>query len=337
MVPAEKMATQVSIGGKVLRALAQGAAFSLGFAAVCAGIRQLMPVRRDIPVVSGKLAWLAEHGADYDTLFIGTSRMFHQAVPAVFDARMRELGHPTRSYNIAADGMNFPETFHMLELAALNVPGLRTVLVESGALQRGASDESVRAEYWHTARNTWMVMHSICADANRPPMAERAGLLWSHGVLFFRNFAGIGRGQEWLGLEPVKPALREDLGEGGCLQIQRSMSEADGAEFARLAAARRPDRDLPALSDPVLEAALRAFVSRMKASGVTVVFVKMPAFRKNRPPLPEAPVIDMSSPEGFPAFWEAVNRYDPHHLNSRGAALFSAALAEAFSRAAAAR
>ncbi|MES2570644.1 MAG: hypothetical protein V4710_11400, partial [Verrucomicrobiota bacterium] len=78
------------------------------FVIVCRVINGLLP-RQPVPIVSEKLAYFARHRDEYDTLFIGSSRVYRQIDPALFDQVTREAGVPTRSFNLGIDSMFSPE------------------------------------------------------------------------------------------------------------------------------------------------------------------------------------------------------------------------------------
>jgi len=67
----------------------------LFFAAGLFGTSLLIGVRLPFPriaIVSEKVDWLEAHGEEYDTLFIGSSRVYHQIIPELFDRSWRKPG-----------------------------------------------------------------------------------------------------------------------------------------------------------------------------------------------------------------------------------------------------
>jgi len=295
-------------------------------------IHQRLPLRPDVPVVSAKLDWLTHHQATYDTLSIGSSRMFDAFWPRVFDEKMAALGRPTRSFNLAAAGMNAPETLFVLDqaLAILTQPP-RLVLIESGPLYHGPrppqTDDSVRALYWHDWRRTRLVCASIIRQPG--PWSERLPLLWWNVSHLARNCSNIGRGSEQLRLDG-KPRRddTESVLHDGFNHVDLTMSPADAATFIGRLAQKKPNRELPFISNPVLAAEYRTLTERMAARGTQVVFVLMPTFRSSLPEPPPALRIDLDDAQRFPALWRAEHRFDPHHLNAKGASAFSTLLAE---------
>src|SRR5947207_214119 len=56
-----------------------------------------LPVQ-DIPAAGEKIRYLSLHGNDYDTIFVGSSRVNFQVLPSIFDRATAESGRPTKSF-----------------------------------------------------------------------------------------------------------------------------------------------------------------------------------------------------------------------------------------------
>ena len=129
-----------------------------------------------------KVGWLRDHGAEFDTLFIGSSFTARQVAPSVFDSAMEELGLPTRSFNLALVGMLPPEDSYVLEraLADREAP-LRFVLVECQALRFGIRRRdhfTSRAVYWHDTprmRALWNRFRAAPSVADDGAAGQAAG------------------------------------------------------------------------------------------------------------------------------------------------------------------
>jgi hypothetical protein len=65
----------------------KAAAFVVGFALVAAALTAWLPAVRPQPI-EAKLDWLAAYGEQYDTFFIGSSRIYRQIIPELFDSEM---------------------------------------------------------------------------------------------------------------------------------------------------------------------------------------------------------------------------------------------------------
>lgn len=68
-----------------------------------------------ISVLAQKLEHLRHHGADYDTLFLGSSRVHYGLDPALFDAEMARQGCPARSFNMGVQALTLAEEHRLVE------------------------------------------------------------------------------------------------------------------------------------------------------------------------------------------------------------------------------
>ena len=90
-------------------------AIGLGaFVAGCLALHHAAPWPR-MEEVSEKLAYFTRHKDEFDTLFIGSSRIYHGIAPQVFDATLKARGIATTSLNLGIDGMSMPESSCFLE------------------------------------------------------------------------------------------------------------------------------------------------------------------------------------------------------------------------------
>src|SRR5207245_5026117 len=85
------------------------------FLITCAGLHAILPFPEIDGGVSQKFRFFAAHKDEFDTLFIGSSRIYFQISPAIFDRATRESGLPTHSFNFGIGGMYLPETGYLLE------------------------------------------------------------------------------------------------------------------------------------------------------------------------------------------------------------------------------
>src|SRR5207237_944797 len=72
--------------------------FAIGvaaFAFTCIGLHAVLP-SPNIDEVSDKLRFFAQHKDEFDTLFLGSSRTYHEVSPPIFDQVMRDNGTPRR-------------------------------------------------------------------------------------------------------------------------------------------------------------------------------------------------------------------------------------------------
>src|SRR5690348_1371413 len=93
---------------RFLRSLILVALFLGSLFISAAVVRRFLPFPQ-IHGIEAKLDWLSMHDAEYDTLFVGSSRILLHVIPHEFDAAMASAGRPTRSFNLGYTSVRPPE------------------------------------------------------------------------------------------------------------------------------------------------------------------------------------------------------------------------------------
>jgi hypothetical protein len=329
----------------------------LGSGTLFSGIRPFAGV----PAVQEKFDWFAVHRDDYDTLFIGSSRIYHGINPAVFDELTTAAGVPTRSFNFGIDGMFAPENAYILEhLAALRPKNLRWVLIENSGLRPSADNRNPnnpRRLHWHdTARTTLMCRALLAPGPSQSTVSRSAGdaregrwpLIGAHLRLWLTRMFNPGRGallvQSYL-RPPPRPHLTPILGRrsagagrqrngfvpivGGGL----SMAPAARADYERGYAELIADRLDKSFLDRDSQSNLDGMFACVGAFGARPIVVVAPsAGPRHQYPQPSgiAPVLDYNDTIKLPALFQIENRVDRAHLNATGADAFTHTLAADF-------
>src|SRR2546421_7774800 len=186
---------------------------ALAFILACAGLNAFLPFP-EIDVVSHKLRFFRQHRDDFDTVFIGSSRIRHQISPAIFDRTMRQAGLPTHTFNFGINAMGPPEVGYLLERLLGGKPRhLRWVFIELDELETKRVPEvegTRRSVYWHDWKRTSLLLRAILDaghEEDEISLLRRTGelvlpgrenseardLLFLHCALFAKNFTNIGR------------------------------------------------------------------------------------------------------------------------------------------------
>ena len=157
----------------VIRALTNTGIGAVAFLITCVGLRVVLPFPEIDGGVSQKFRFFAAHKDEFDTLFIGSSRVYFQISPAIFDRVTRESGLPTHSFNFGIGGMYLPETAYLLEqILKLKPRNLRWVFIEYDELQTKWSPEnqtSRRALYWADWKRVSLLLRKL-TDAGTDPL-----------------------------------------------------------------------------------------------------------------------------------------------------------------------
>jgi hypothetical protein len=320
------------------------AAFALALLAVCVAVNSRLPSLRVLGI-SDKLDFLRAHRGEIDTVFIGSSRVYHAFDPALFDRENAARGLVARSFNFGIDGMRPPESFYVLrEMLKLRLP-LSRVLIELGNINpkvNAANIGSARYVHWHDLRHTMLVLRHIAASREAPSVRWEQAVV--HATCFLARLSNFGRGPEWLGekLRGPQKAWRVDLPwkdhAGFEAQLTPAITGARRASYEAAATYLQTNALQRAPVPPLLGAALREVIAEVRAAGAQPLFVITPTVvaRENLADLADAgidvPLIAFTDPRRHPALFRAENHCDEEHLNAAGAAEFSRALAEEVER-----
>lgn len=320
-----------------------GAAFVAGFGFAVAALSQAFePVRA--PQLGAKLDWLAERGAEYDTFFVGSSRVHRQIIPDIFDAEMAALGVQTNSFNLSGDGMRPPEDEFVMERAfATRTARTRLLVVECNSIEHMLDDDdagTARAVYWHdTARMAVLWRHCWARPLSPDMKASRvAARVWKrvrqlpeHVQHWVWNCGRVGQGSEWvsallIGAKPSEDA--KELGSDG-YRVPKTGELMSGKTLRsyekELAAAIKqpPAEDFEDVESQVSLARKKAMADRL---GARLVLVSSPFLR----PAVFAPAsrdgvvfLDYSAPAQYPELYAPEHRRDPGHLNVKGSEIYT--------------
>lgn len=288
-----------------------------------------------------KAAHLRADQGRIDFLFLGSSRVYRQLNPAVFDARMAELGAPVHSYNLGLPGVRFYELLYLAEsLLEEHPPALRWVVLELSDPRpplEGANLLSRRSIEWHTAPVTALaVRDTLEASGSLAERWEDAGL---HVKDFFLRSGNLGLGAPALVTRFWPMGVPEDVTQGGFLPFDldpaRSTRKRREEFLEELQANPRLLRERVREIRPGPEvtplpartaAAVRRLVRRYRAAGIEPLFLLCPpADRDNRDweGAREAGVLPnlfaLDDPRQYPQFYLDLSvRFDLNHLVKEG-------------------
>ena len=340
----------------ILRGLACLAVFAAVFGTVCHFIHKALPFP-DVAIVRQKLERFTARPDDFDTIFVGSSRIHYQVIPPVFDELANEAGLPTISYNAGVAGMRPAEDGYFLDLLLERPPkNLRWVFIELAGLRLPIGEEkreTMRALYWHD----WprlsllfqraMLLKPVKSGKRRKvkqtieELGEPMGHFLDHLALFARNQTNFGRGTALTSrLLTGAAARRAPVAEAppdpraGWIPTGRpeEMTGEQLASYQRALDDRRAAPARPDLGDPVSQKALERMIARIEKLGATAVLIVPPTTAKKKfYPLPERErktiTLDFSDIARFPELYENANRLDTDHVNTAGADVFTRVLA----------
>jgi hypothetical protein len=318
-------------------------ACAAAFIFTCLVLHAFLP-EPNIGDVGSKLRFFAAHKNDFDTIFVGSSRVYYGVSPSVFDQVLAENGIPSRSFNFGGSGMSPPEEFYVLEqILTVNPPNLKRVFLEIDDIQTiwpPGDRPSQRVVYWHDTKNTGLIVRKILDLDLREPLKRKLRMLRKarqpiarHLMLWARNISNQGRAfdltesflgrnqSEWETVGPKVdghfPLTKEISGEKE-FAYEKELAREQGAGLGDVALDRYADQ------------AYRRLADRIRSTGAAPVFLVAPIFpqfpsRFSGPP--PGLLLAYNKPSLYPKFYQRAARADAHHLNSAGATEFTTRMA----------
>lgn len=310
--------------------------------------------------VSQKLRFFAAHKDEFDALFIGSSRIYFQISPAIFDRVMRESGSPTHSFNFGIGGMYLPESAYLLEQLLNTKPrNLRWVFIEYDELQTNWSFEnqaSRRALYWADWKRTSLLLRKLTDGGTNllwlPNLKELGDIILCrtadantrkqlifHAVQFEKNFANVARASDLLDYfsGDINKHSANYLGAAsdGYVPKTQGMSASQAAAYERaLTLAMGTKQPIAFISSYTVETC-RQCAQKVRAIGAAPIFLVTPSttefnisYRDNaRPP---GVVMAFNDPRAYPNLYRSSVRRDHDHMTKLGAEEFTRILAANF-------
>ena len=299
----------------------------------------------------GKMGSLQAALDGYDTIVFGSSRVDYGFVPEEFDARMKELGFASRSFNGAVAGTRLHDFIVVIDWVLSQRPkNLKRVIVELHSCD-------VRSEGLNWMSDQILEMHDPAELPSRlrstmlsnATLGEKCGEAYSHVIHSVTNGLRIGQGTRILSDlckrlrgDPLLPRMVKRHGYQCVEDIDEPYLRRRHKEFVDdpkaadwVVAEKSADIAPPRLRGGFDHAALRALSARLQAAGVEPIFVVMPSFSAGfygRDVVAEVArddiVLELDKPLEHPTLLPRELWYDSTHMSRGGAIFFSRYLAD---------
>jgi hypothetical protein len=331
----------------------------VAFLITCIGLRAILPFPEIDGGVSQKFRFFAAHKDEFDTLFIGSSRIYFQISPAIFDRVARESGLPTHSFNFGIGGMYLPETAYLLEqILNLKPRNLRWVFIEYDELQTKWSPEnqtSRRALYWADWKRVSLLLRKL-TDAGTssrwlPNSAKlhdiilcqndeknTRSLLTFYAGQFEKNYTNVSRAadvMDYFFRRDTKERRASYLGAAsdGYVTRPNRMSPSQSAAYERGLAAAMAQAGTSPLSPYAVEA-YRQCAQEVRKIGALPIFLITPSTTEINVAVESTTVpgvvMAFNDPRAYPNLYSSNVRRDGQHLTKSGAEEFTRLVATNF-------
>jgi len=319
---------------------------------------QIIPsptIPSNVVFIGPKYDYYQQHKDEYNALFFGSSRVYNQIVPEVFDSEVQAISGiaddiNVNSYNFGVPAMRALDSTVLLEDVLANPPkDLKWVFFET-ILDKGyeplPNARTHRAMYWHTWENTAFAARYILTSEESIP--SKAVLLVSHllpaiyrqlnvGRLFTQVLPSTFSEQE----QTVAKAFTANDGYYALTEKdsqKRQQFLNNQADYLR--AVQKLENTLSSAGSPQLADNKRMLLERVSqavlATGAVPIFIEPPAldleldFRSAK----QLGVIDhllsYKDPQQYADFYQPSWRYDEAHLTEAASQAFSRVLARDF-------
>ena len=359
-VPVEPPPPDKATGGKTLiRGVTNSVIGVAAFLVTCIGLRAVLPFPQIDGGVSQKFRFFAAHKDEFDTLFIGSSRVYFQISPAIFDRVTRESGLPTHSFNFGIGGMYLPETAYLLEqILNLKPRNLKWVFIEYDELQTKWSPEnqtSRRALYWADWKRVSLLLRKL-TDVGTDPLwlpnpaklrdivlrqsdeKNTRSLVTFYVGQFEKNYTNVARAADVLDSllsRETKERRASYLGAAsdGYVTRPNRMSPNQAAAYERGIAAAMAQTGTRHLS-PYAVKAYRECAQEVRSIGAAPIFLITPSTTQINVATEATGltgvVMVFNNPRAYPNLYRTSARRDGQHLTKSGAEEFTRIVAANF-------
>lgn len=273
--------------------------------------------------------------------FIGSSRIFHQVVPATFSRVLEEKrSEPLRSWNLGLDGMWPPESLYVTRRVLAEKPAtLRWIVLEYREIDPKIAEQnetSQRSLHWHDLHHTAVAIEAVWQAAALA--TQRPRLTTLHARLCARRMIALGGAtntfRPWLEGKRKRSRPKWALEAGYSPAPDEALSAADLPKYRQMVARLAVNPPVIAPS-PVLQREVAGLAEQARSAGVELILIITPgvSILENLDAHPAGvPLWKFNDPVAYPALYDPAHRHDLTHLNPAGADLLTRAVAQRFAR-----
>ncbi len=323
----------------------------------------LTPWTRGSELLELKRQQLVNSGKKFNTLVIGSSRVFRQVNPVLLDSLMGQQ-HQLNTYNLGINWLFAPESFYVMDqlVTTDNLP-LKCVVIELSKIQfiDYSNLHTARTKYWYNFSDFVFTVRAV-ANSNFA-VHERIATISAHGISYVDQLLNLGYLTEAfhfktvtknISAKPVTAGINGflPLNETEATTVEENVNERHQKFLQDTSVVTRrydisvkqfrkfeENPELLTRYNRVYAEALNERIRIAKSRGIHLVFLLTPRIDQNQYneliPLFNAinpqHRIEISDARNYPELYLSQNSFDETHLNARGADLFTTLLSEKLS------
>jgi hypothetical protein len=311
--------------------------------------KRLLPYYWGSTDIADKRSYLLQNRAQYNTLFLGSSKTHNQIIPELFDKEAKKVGLALRSYNYGISGLTSLEALHIYEnlllkdslkfkYAFVELDWISTINYENLNV--------ARSYYWLDHKNYATSVKSIVSSS--VPLTRRAWGLFHYTLDFSENMLNVGKVQEYIKLKDhlnkrtFSPTDSIALFHGFTPLEEKMQPTEEDLYNEVITAAKASVKNFHSLSATSLS---EPFLNRLKEiqaisekRGINLYFVvpmqwKYYQYRELVPVINAvglSKVICLFDVDKYQHVYQQEYFADPNHLNAKGAEYYTTQLFENF-------
>lgn len=303
---------------------------------------------------SDKVIYLEKHN-NYNTFFIGSSRVYYHINPLVFDSIVNNnFLDKIRSFNLGSDGMYLPENYYLLEnlIKSEQLLNAKYIFVE---LQNEPNRFRInRDEYWQNTRDL-VFLSKIILEKDKGSIISQyffiANIVKSYIISFFdldqfksyilkqHSFNSNLLGKYQNGYLALNGKLEMIMNIKGNIEGNRNIFLKDSLYLKKL----NKEREIKLLietSEKVSVTHLKRIqylIDLAKNQNIQLIFFTSPMLTNPSlinlyKKLPKENRIALNQSPDFSNLLKKDNLYDIHHFNDKGARLYTEIFANEFTK-----
>jgi len=300
--------------------------------------------------LEAKRKYLLQNPNKYNTLFIGSSRVWKQIDPALFDTLVHSK-EATCSFNLGENWMGAPEIYYVLE-NLINEDKIipKYIFIELSKIKsiNYSNIHTNRTHYWCNKKDYLFAIQTTLSS--NFSQAEKMYNLCTYSIAYLDNILNLGYVTEALAIKNKNEQL---IGNGfDCTSIRtkrdsalakpfladtsvvQKLAENCAAQFSKF----EKDPTLLQKYNKVYMNRISSLVEECKTKGIQLIFCMPPRLDNNQyneliplyNQIFENNRIELSDSRKYPQLYIAKNSYNETHLNCTGAEDYTKLLAEKF-------
>lgn len=319
-------------------------------------IQYLLPYYWGNPGYAAKIRYLNNNSEEYDTLFFGSSRIFRQVDPILFDS-LTNFG--SKSYNLGSGATYTPESYYLLKnfLRRSNSVDKGLILVELQVVTEipDVNLHTARSKYYLDFQEYQFASRVISEKTNLSNKSKREQIK-NYNITYLDRISSLGIFSDLMDSFRESATTRKNVKKFGLnnrghrsLDTQFRENPSKGLRSRKKDFSKNPSeienrkkalRKLYNTKSQITYSKthlkrVNELITMAEKLGYNLIFILPP--RLDEPNYVELlPLfqeidsdhrIDMADPNRFPDFYTIDNSFDVGHMNDRGVKLFTTELA----------